>query len=314
MARKSSFVLACALSLAALVIGCNRNSSNTPAGTSGGYFQTSFQTEAQFVVHAIVSDLAEQMYFAKFHRLPDKKNFSVISTETGGTVDEPVYQLKIRLDSKIKELTMDLKIDGPIWSPEVYRSVAEGLARAVELSAGASAKTDDTSLLAKLIDGTPETIEQQNEDVSESLQNDFASPELHEKAALLMGAFVIREHSGYFFEIRSPLSRLTAHLAMAQFLRGTDPFSINGRMAEAMMLMAVNDQAAALEQLRGMDTNDASIGAMARGLRARITGDYRELSVATDRSAFENIQWFHAMADSLGTTLAWPKLSDEQRQ
>jgi tetratricopeptide (TPR) repeat protein len=150
--------------------------------------------------------------------------------------------------------------------------------------------------------------------VSESLQNDFANPELHEKAALLMGAFVIREHSGYFFEIRSPLSRITAHLAMAQFLRGTDPFSINGRMAEAMMLMAVNDQAAALEQLRGMDTNDASVNAMARGLRARITADYRELSAATDRSAFENIQWFHAMADSMGTTLAWPKLSDEQRQ
>ena len=266
------------------------------------------------MVEAIVSDLAEQMYFAKFHRLPEKKYFSVVTTENGGSVDEPVYQLRIRLDSKIKELTTELKIDGPIWSPTVYRSVADGLAKALELTANASAKTDDTTLLSKLLDATPETIELQNQDLSDALQGDFSNPELHEKAALLLGAFVMREHSGYFFEIRSPLSRLTAHLTMAQFLRGSEPFNINGRMAETLMLTAAGDEAQALEQMRSMDTNDAPVAAMVRGLRARNTGDYRELAAVADRSPFGTIQWFYAMVDSLGTPLAWSKLSEEQEK
>jgi hypothetical protein len=53
-------------------------------------------------VEAIVSDLAEQMYFAKFHQLPDKKHFSVVARENGGSVDEPAYSLEIWLDPQNK--------------------------------------------------------------------------------------------------------------------------------------------------------------------------------------------------------------------
>jgi len=313
MARKLCFTLACLLALAFITGGCKHKAPN-PVVTGDGYFKTEFQTEGEFVVDAIVSDLAEQMYFAKFHRLPDQKGFAVVAKENGGTVDAPVYDLQIRLDPKISDVQMALKIDGPIWSAEIYRPVAEKLAKAIGLNAGPAAKTDDTSLLAKLIDGSPDTLEQENQEVSEALQNDFTNPELHEKAALLLGMFVLREHSGHFFEIRSPLSRLTAHLAMAQFLRESDPFRVNGQMANVMMLSAINDEAAALEQLRSMSTNEAPVAAMVRGLRAHNTLDYRELAALSERSPFENIQWFYATSASLGTTLAWPKLTDEQKQ
>lgn len=317
MARKLTFVLACALALAGFTSGCNRKAANIASGppaSPDGYFQTQFQTEGEFVVGAIVSDLAEQMYFAKFHRLPDKKTFWVVATEGSGSLDQPVYNLQIGLDPKISGLKMDVKIDGPIWSPTVYRGVAEALAKAVGLTASSADNRDDTSLISGLLDGTPETIERQNQEVSEALESDFTNPELHEKAALLLGAFVLREYSGHFFEIRSPLSRITAHLAMAQFLRGTDPFSINGTMGETLMLTRVNAETPALDRLRDLKTNDVAVAAMTRALRARNTGNYLELSEAKDKSAFENIQWFYAMADYLGTTLAWPKLSDEQRQ
>jgi tetratricopeptide (TPR) repeat protein len=238
----------------------------------------------------------------------------VNAAENGGSLDWPAYTLQIRLDSKIKELKLDLKIDGPIWSPAVYRDVAGALSQAVGLTADPAENHDDTSLISTLLDATPETIERQNGEVSEALESDFTNAELHEKAALLLGAFVMRENSGYFFEIRSPLSRITAHLAMAQFLRGTDPFSINGKMAETLMLTRVNDETPALDLLRDMKTNDVAVVAMARALRARNTGNYLELSDTKDKSAFESIECFHAMADYLGTSLAWPKLSDEQRQ
>src|ERR1700722_6096856 len=68
---------------------------------SSAYFQTSFQEESQFIVEAVVSDLAEQMYYAAYHRLPDPKSFQVTATEKAGSPqDAPVYELQICVDPK----------------------------------------------------------------------------------------------------------------------------------------------------------------------------------------------------------------------
>ena len=121
MARKLIVTLGMVLALAAWGSGCKQKKTSAGLPSPGGYFETPFQDEAQFVVDAIVSDLAEEMYFAKFHALPDQNRFSVVAVEKGGTADEPMFDLQIRLDSKIKDLKLDLKVDGPIWSPAVYR-------------------------------------------------------------------------------------------------------------------------------------------------------------------------------------------------
>jgi hypothetical protein len=130
--------------------------------------------------------------------------------------------LQINLDEKHAGLKLDVNVNGPIWSPGVYHDLAAALARTVGLNAGATNRTGDTTLLSKLLDGTPETIERENQTLSEALEKDFTNQELLEQAALLLGAFLLREHSGKFFEIRSPLSRITAHLTMARFLSGAD--------------------------------------------------------------------------------------------
>lgn len=313
MTRNSAFSLVCALAIG-FAGGCTKSSSSSNGVPPGAYFHTQFQTESQFIVEAIISDLAEQIYFAAHHQLPEKKYFSVIATEKpGANVDAPVYELQIRLDSRT-DVKMDLKIGAPIWSPDVYQSVAKAIADAVRFSPDLGEKGEDTTLLTKLIDGKAETIEQQNEDLSTALEDDFGNFELHEKAALLLGAFVLREHSGHFFEIRSPLSRITAHLVMAHLLRGADSFGMNGQVAEALLLAMMNDQAAAVDRLNSINTNDATVGAMVRALRARATGDYEPLSEETNRSPIEDIQCFAAMADYVSTPIAWGKLSDEQKQ
>jgi tetratricopeptide (TPR) repeat protein len=168
--------------------------------------------------------------------------------------------------------------------------------------------------LSRLADGTPETIEQENQRWSAALGKEFGSPELHEKAAVLLGAFMLRDHSGYFYEIRSPLSRLTAHLAMAHFLGGINTYGINGRMAEAISLTLMGDQAPALEQLNSMDTNDVAVATMARALRTRNTGDYRTLDQMNNLSRIEGVEWFSAMADYVSGPIAWAKLNDSQQQ
>jgi hypothetical protein len=311
MFKKLNLALLSILLLAGLASGCKRSAE--PA-ISAGYFNTSFQEESQFIVEAIVSDLAEQIYYAKFQRLPDQKYFQVIAIEKPGSPrDTPVYELQIYLDAKQPALKSEVDVKDPIWSPEVYQGVAKDLASTVGLAAGTPDNTENTTLLSKLTDGTAETIEKENERLSSALEDDFTNPALHEQAAVLLGAFTLREHSGHFFEIRSPLSRITAHLAMTRFLGGDHAYGVNGQMAEAMLLTLVGDEAAALQQMNAMNTNDAVVASFVRALRVWNTGDYRLLE-GGGLSRIESIAWFHAIADFTADASAWPKLNDEQKQ
>ncbi len=301
------------LLVAGLVAGCKPKAPAQAAPKN--YFQTPFQSESQFIVEAIVSDLAEQMYYAVNHRLPEKKSFSVTATDKPGHLnDAPVYELQINLDPKNAGLKLDLPVNGPIWSPEVYRDVATALGGAVGLHAAAANETGNTALLSKLLDSKPETIEQENQALSEELAEEFTNPELHEQAALLLGAFLLRDHSGHFFEIRSPLCRLTAHLAMARFLRGADAPGVNGRLAQAMMLTLAGDEALALEQLKPLDTNSTVVAGMVRALQIQNTGDFRLLANPAGHSQVENVAGFCALAGYVSTPVAWQKLDDDQKQ
>src|ERR1022692_4094571 len=130
MSRSPHLLLVFSLLATGLATGCKPKSAGS--GSPAGYFQTPFQSESQFIVEAIVSDLAEQMYYAASHRLPDQKDFSVAATEKPGSPpDAPVYELQIHLDPKQAELKCDVAINGPIWSPEVYQDVAARLAQTV---------------------------------------------------------------------------------------------------------------------------------------------------------------------------------------
>jgi tetratricopeptide (TPR) repeat protein len=314
MPKKFCFGFLSVLTAIVLATGCKPKAPNRTT-TPPRHFQTPFQSESQFIVEAIVSDLAEQMYYAANHRLPEAKYFSVTATEKPGSpLDAPVYELQINLDQKPAGLKLDLNVNGPIWSPGVYGDVAAALARAVGLKPPAAHEAGNTALLSKLLNGTPETIERENQALSGALEEEFTNPVLHEQAALLLGAFLLRDHSGTFFEIRSPLSRVTAHLAMARFLDGAGSYGINGQLAEAMQLTLVGDETLALNQLKSLDTNSTFVAGMVRALQARNTGDYRPLTDLAGRSRVESVAWFAAMADYISAPIAWPKLDDDQKQ
>jgi tetratricopeptide (TPR) repeat protein len=304
----------CVLLLLAVGVGCKR-SRPASAHRSSDYFQTDFQDESQFIVETIASDLAEQVYFAKFHRLPEDGKFFISVTETPDSpLATPVYDLRIDLDARHVGLTNRLNIEGPIWSPEVYGNLTASLARTVGLDPGANEGSKDTALLARLTGGLAQTIEEENQTLSRGLEADFANPSLHEAAAVLLGAFALREHSGDFYEIRSPLCRMTSHLAIARYLSGSRPLGVNGRVAGVMLQTLMNNEAAALAELSGIPTNDAALASWARALQARITGDYRPLDKLDGLSRIECIEWFDALDRSANCDIAWGKLSDEQKQ
>src|SRR5882672_5600391 len=150
--------LMCILLAGTTVVGCKPK----PSGPAA-YFKTLFQTESEFIVQAVVSDLAEQTFYAASHRVPDQKQFYVTASEKAGSpIDAPVFELEIRLD-KNRHLKLDVSVDGPIWSPAVYQAIVEKLAGAAGMSRGSHGQSEDTELLSKLLDSAAETIEQENQ-------------------------------------------------------------------------------------------------------------------------------------------------------
>ncbi len=281
-----------------------------------GYFKTPFQDESQFIVETIVSDLAEQIFYAKQHRLPDPQSLSVQADERpNSTYEQPTYDLQVNLGAGYAPLETDLKIDGPIWSPEVYAGVASALAREIGLSQpGGAVDNEDSSLLKSLTDSTAQTIETENQSLSKALEADFNNSLLHEKAALLLGAFALREHSGEFYDIRSPLCGITAHLCMSQLLAGGKPPGINGQMARAILLTLMNDEVPALESLHNFRTEDPAIAAWTRTLQAYNTTDYRPIASQSDATPIERVAWFRACCLSADLDTAWDELSAPEKQ
>jgi len=234
-----------------------------------------------------------------------------VAEKPGTPLDEPVFELHVRMESKHKELPSELAVNGPIWLPAVYQGVAADLARIVGLAATPAEIADDTGLPAKLLDSEAATIEKADLSLSAALEKDFGNAALHEQAALLLGAFLLRDHSGDFFEIRTPLSRMTAHLTMAHYLNAGG--GMNGRMAEAILLTLIGDQASALAQLDGVGTN-AAVLPLVRILRARNTGDYRPLDQLDSLSPAECVAWFATRSSYVSIERSWTKLSESQQQ
>lgn len=304
-----------------VIVGCGKSADESSAPStssnanqkSSGYFQTQFQDESQFIVEAIVSDLAEQIFFAKHHQLPNPKHFSVHAVEKPDSPSgAPVYEVQISLSNHLS-LSPELDVNGPIWSPEVYKGMAAALAKAVELSEPAVSEHADTDLLLALTDGSAVTIERENQKLSKELARNFSDPSLHEKAAVVLGAFTLREHSGDFFEIRSPLCRITAHLAFAQFLAGTKPSGVNGRIGEAMLYSLMNDQALALEKLKTIERGTPAVDCWIRTLNAYNSGDYRPIADIPNPSILERIAWFRAFSESVDVDVGWEKLTDSEK-
>ena len=92
-----------ALFLALALCSCGKRDEPASAGPHGSpsaaYFKTPWQDESQFIVTAIVSDLAEMTYYAKHKSLPSLQQFSVtVAEKPDSPFGSPVYLIEVALD------------------------------------------------------------------------------------------------------------------------------------------------------------------------------------------------------------------------
>ncbi len=272
------------------------------------YFETPFQEECEYIVDAIATDIAEMTYYAKNKTLPDAAKFSVTCNRPVIDKDHPLYDLKIA-GLSAEPLLNRVDIDRPIWAPEVYQKLTTEIfaAAGVPASPGKNDAPDD-SLIQHLLTLNAETLENEDEKLSRELADHFDDPALHEKAALLLGAFVLRDSSGWFFDIRSDLCRITAHLAMAKQLRGANPPGKDGELAEAILYTMMNNERDALERIAKLEEKYPDLAPWTRALRTRNMYDQRILWDVKDLTLLEKVQLFRAISESIETGTAWKKV------
>jgi tetratricopeptide (TPR) repeat protein len=297
--------LLCSIVVALMFSGCGRKPSQK-AGAKTAYFKTSFQDESAFIVETVLVDLAELVVHAKA-KATDQITVSAVEKK-GSPLGKPTYHVEIACGAGPVFKT-DLTVDGPIWSPAVYSAVATNFARHIGFASG-KAVGAAPELAEKLIGFEPTAFEAENQRISALLTKEFSSPDLHEQAALLLGAFGLREYSAYFYDIRSLLCRMTSHLTFANLLRGGSKVSADGQLADAVLFLLMNNQRTALEKLSALDKTSPPMATWDRALRARITCDYRELDSWTNRTGVESAMHFHAVTHAIGPDAAFKKVGE----
>lgn len=266
-------------------------------------FKTSYQNESQFIVDEVLTDIAEMACYSANKKLPDTKRITVRTTEQKDSkFRAPVYDVEMRLDKTAVKFV--LKIEGPIWSPANYFEAAAKMAGALRLPQGnlPAAGAEDASLLKALLDEKPGGLARRDRELSDQLRGDFTNPDLHEKAALLLGVFALRDSAAAFYDVRLPLCRMTAHLAFSRGLSGDTRWGIHGRVANAMIMTIENNERDALAELERWQ--EPSLETWRRVLAARNRHDYRELQKVKQRTLVENVEMFRAYTDSVDADTA----------
>jgi hypothetical protein len=179
------------------------------------------------------------------------------------------------------------------WDVDAFVAVALlSFGDAATASAG-DAPLDIHPLLTSL-DGP--TLVEVNETVSSALAANMKNPRAHESAALLLGAFALRDAADQFTDVRWALNRMTAHLAVARALRGGEGGSPDGALAMVILSALSNHHERAGGELAALGSGapPEPLNAWIRALRLRLTQDWRSLPDASQATRLEKLEYFRA--------------------
>jgi tetratricopeptide (TPR) repeat protein len=275
----------------------------------------SWTTEQEWIVANVLGAIFNMTAYARGERLASTRTIHVRDLGVAGQPDPPRFEV-----SEPSELAGAIEVIDHIWSPLTYSLVASRLLVGAPPSTCGQSDSD-TAMLTALLDPRPDALIRQNDRLSSILQSDMRCGRAHVEAALLLGTLALREASGIFYDTRSIISRMTAHLAIALASGGADDVMKN--LADAVLFTVVGRQRTAVDLLRrveGRRRSDA-VRAWVRALRLRNTSDWRLLTKPAGASVLERLELLRATNTALGGTesvallesIRWPESPDASR-
>ncbi len=240
--------------------------------------------EQTWIVNEIVRDLAEVIFFGSKPEAPSDQlrvHLANIASRS------PTFRISIEAPSLHLERSFELKHH--IWSAETYAPIAAEMLANLK-SGDSKRQPPDPALLKALTDGKTTTIIRNSRRVSDQLAERPLDPDLHEQAALLIGALALREATGDFADTRGLLCRMATHLSLARALRPAEGDA--GRLARIITLCLVDREAEALEVIKALGPEQSR---WANALKLRATSDWRSLKNPEKSSALEQMELFRAL-------------------
>jgi tetratricopeptide (TPR) repeat protein len=271
-------------------------------GGSPSSLTSRFESEDAWILDEIVRDLAEMAVHGR-GLLPDTVDVALERDDAA-----PAYRIEVRLGS-LPLAARTVSLDSSAWSPASYGELAGEMFLPGVLR---DPNVPDASALSTLLEPSVSVLETENARISERLASDIHDPAAHEEAALLLGAFALREATYRFEDIRFLLGRMTAHLAAARALRHGAAPGPSGRVAEATLLTLTGRQEDALRALEGFSLSPPE-SSWRDALYMYSTQDWRQ-KAGSGRSLLERRERFRAMATALYTSTAVDRMSDDMRE
>jgi hypothetical protein len=193
-----------------------------------------------------------------------------------------------------------------IWQPDLFQGLAADCLHGATSAAGAADPQGGAAMLHTLLDLQPAVLAAENRRVSAALNQAPADPESHEEAALLLGAFALREHAGDFSDVRKVLCRITAHLALAQALHPGQPFGPCGKMADLTLraLAGRETDVLAVADSPALDQASPDERVWLQALALHVTHDWRRATPEAASPFLLRMECFYAAAQSVGPDYA----------
>jgi len=256
-----------------------------------------YANEEAWIVGETSRDIVEMILFARDGSLPAAEKLAFSVSGEGATGPFPRYAVAFspRPGSPQRQ---PLAFATYIWAPESYEPLAAGLLGSLRLR---PADPSAPGLVSDaLTNPLSRVLAQESQRVSRRLQTAMLDAGAHEQAALIVGALALREAAGPFTDVRPALCRMAAHLAVARALRHGAASPTAG-YADALLLTLVNRQKDALARIDMLEQAKPSPewAAFLRGLRIRITRDWRILAEPAKATLFERLQHYQALRQSL---------------
>ena len=259
----------------------------SPRPTPPPAFQSEWATEQDWIVDTITRDLREMAAFAAGLPPPD--------------------------DSAPAVRTDTLTFETHVFAPSTYAPLAGEVLQAspTPLQTGPSSAPQDLLILGALLDLRAEVLVRESAKVSRRLEAEPRDADAHERAALLLGAFALRDLAGFYTDTRPALCRLSAHLSLAHALRDGAPPGLAGRFGGVLLESLVGRQRDALAGLDALEDGGRVERAWVRALRLFNTGDWRIARDAKGLTLLEKLREFHALARGLDDLAALEWLEEQ---
>jgi len=183
------------------------------------------------------------------------------------------------------------------WDPDGYAPLAAQVLGAVPAAASASA-SGQADVLANLLELTGKNLALEDVRLSSNLQRNPASWRDHEAAAFVLAALALREDAGAYTDNRTLLNRATAHLALARALRGNQPATWAGVVADAAVRALAGrelDAGAHLDAIAARPDAPESVKPWLLVFRLVATQDWRVASVTASSPLALKIAWFKVL-------------------